>query len=159
MKEAETMAYRILLVEDGSDSGTEQVPPPTGGHLRHAIKCGGVTPTSLDPKTRAAVWADNISPAPNKEWEAEFNWQLAAQASVAGFMGTPPRVFVENWTAHHGRKAQAASASPGDDCSRLGQPPLRERRPRITPPLIWDDGQFELRHPGKFDVVIFDLSN
>ena len=61
------MAYRILLVEDGSDSGTEQVPPPTGGHLRHAIKCGGVTPTSLDPKTRAAVWADNISPAPNKE--------------------------------------------------------------------------------------------
>jgi len=95
MKEAETMAYRILLVEDDSDSGTEQVPPPTGGHLRHAIKCGGVTPTSLDPKTRAAVWADNISPAPNKEWEAEFNWQLAAQASVAGFMGTPPYVPVE----------------------------------------------------------------
>src|SRR6266852_2723022 len=63
MKEDETMDYRILLVEDGSDSGTEQVPPPTGGHLRHAIKCGGVTPTSLDPKTRAAVWADNISPA------------------------------------------------------------------------------------------------
>ena len=84
------MAYRILRVEDDSDSGTKQVPPPTGGHLRHAIKCGGVTPTSLDPKTRAAVWADNISPAPNKEWEAEFNWQLAAQASVAGFMGTPP---------------------------------------------------------------------
>ncbi len=48
------MAYRILLVEDGSDSGTEQDPPPTGGHLRHA-KCDGVTPTSLDPKTRAAV--------------------------------------------------------------------------------------------------------
>ncbi len=95
MKEAETMAYRILLVEDGSDSGTEQDPPPTGGHLRHAIKCDGVTPTSLDPKTRAAVWADNISPAPNKEWEAEFNWQLAAQASVAGFMGTPPYVPVE----------------------------------------------------------------
>ncbi len=84
------MAYRILRVEDDSDSGTEQVPPPTGGHLRHAIKCGGVTPTSLDPKTRAAVWADITSPAPNKEWEAEFNWQLAAQASVAGFMGTPP---------------------------------------------------------------------
>ena len=84
------MAYRILRVEDDSDSGTEQVPPPRGGHLRHDIKCGGVTPTSLDPKTRAAVWADNTSPAPNKEWEAEFNWQLAAQASVAGFMGTPP---------------------------------------------------------------------
>jgi len=90
MKEAETMAYRFLLGEDGSDSGTEQVPPPTGGHLTHAIKCGEVTPTSLDPKTRAAVWADITSPAPNKEWEAEFNWQLAAQASVAGFMGTPP---------------------------------------------------------------------
>src|SRR5712692_9769258 len=93
MKEAETMAYRILLVEDDSDSGTEQVPPPTGGHLRHAIKCGGVTPTSLDPKTRAAVWADNISPAPNREREAEFNWQLAAQASVAGFRGTPPPAY------------------------------------------------------------------
>ena len=86
------MAYRILRVEDDSDSGTEQVPPPRGGHLRHDIKCGGVTPTSLDPKTRATVWADNISPAPNKEWEAEFNWQLAAQASVAGRMGTPLRI-------------------------------------------------------------------
>jgi len=95
MKEAETMAYRILLVEDGSDSGTEQDPPPTGGHLRHAIKCDGVTPTSLDPKTRAAVWADNISPAPNKEWEAEFNWQLAAQATVDAFLGTPPYAPVE----------------------------------------------------------------
>jgi len=91
MKEAETMAYRILLVEYDSHSGTEQVPPPRGGHLRHDIKCGGVTPT----RTQAAVWADNISPAPNKEWEAEFNWQLAAQASVAGFMGTPPCVSVE----------------------------------------------------------------
>ena len=30
MKEAETMAYRILLVEDDSASGTEQVAPPKG---------------------------------------------------------------------------------------------------------------------------------
>src|SRR5712692_3489165 len=56
-------------------------------------------------------------------------------------------------------KAQAASASPGDDWSRLGQAPPSERRPCITPTLIRDDGQFELRHAGEFDVVVFDLSN
>src|SRR5712691_4281961 len=56
-------------------------------------------------------------------------------------------------------KAQAASASPGDGWSRLGQAPPSERRSRITPTLIRDNGQFELRHPGEFDVVIFDLSN
>src|SRR6266705_3232862 len=56
-------------------------------------------------------------------------------------------------------RAQAASASPGDGWSRLGQAPPSERRSRITPTLIWDDGQIKLGHPGEFDVVVFDLSN
>ncbi len=41
------MAYRILLVEDDSDSGTEQVAPPKGRHLRPDIKCGGFTPLRI----------------------------------------------------------------------------------------------------------------
>jgi len=56
-------------------------------------------------------------------------------------------------------RAQSASASPGDDFSRSGQAPPRERRPRVTPTLIWDDGQIKLGHPGEFDVVAFDFSN
>jgi hypothetical protein len=45
------------------------------------------------------------------------------------------------------------------DCSRSGQAPPRERRPCITPTLIWNDGQIELGHTGEFDVIVFDLSN
>jgi len=48
---------------------------------------------------------------------------------------------------------------PLDDCSRSGQAPPRERRPYITPTLIWNDGQIELGHAGEFDVIVFDLSN
>jgi len=96
MKQAETMAYRILLVEDDSDSGTEQVAPPKGGQLRPDIKCRGFTPMSLDPKTRPPPGLTIFAPAPSEEWEAEFNRQLATQASVAGFMGTPHCVSMEN---------------------------------------------------------------
>ncbi len=79
------MAYRILLGEDGSDSGTEQVPPPTGGHLTHAIKCGEVTPTSLDPKTRAAVWADLLAlrQTRNGKQNSIGNWRLKPQSPAS----------------------------------------------------------------------------
>ena len=99
------MAYRILLREDDSDSGAEQVAPPKGRHLRPDIKCGGFTLTSLDPKTQAVTWADNICPAPSKEWEVEFNWQLAASWS----QGLRPRLHLLGMTAADQARRHCAS--------------------------------------------------
>src|SRR5438874_29944 len=34
-----------------------------------------------------------------------------------------------------------------------------ERRPRVPPTLIRDDGQIEVGHPGELDMVVLDFSN
>src|ERR1700730_4417370 len=140
-------------------SGTEEVAPPKGGHLSLTSSAAGSRPPAWTPRPRPAPQADNISPAPSKGMGGRIQSAIGGSGLSRRLHGHPPVYSWKTERRHHGRKAQAASASPGDGCRRSAQAPLCKRRPRITPTLIWDDDQFELRHPGEFDVVVFDPSN